>query len=151
MTFTSRLLVVSSLVTSCRTIPPPTPSADPRAVFEQAVRELFNQGHLEAAERLFAPGFAAEERRFTQVVRGAFPDLVIELDRLVQDGPWVAVHWTARGTHRGDFGDLQATGRHATWSGAWFWKVERGQIVDGKALNVWDQKGLREQLAGTRP
>jgi predicted ester cyclase len=132
--------------------PPVRPaSPQPRDVVAQAVHALFNEGQLDAADRYFAPGFALEERRFAEVVRRAFPDLVIRLDRVVQEGGWVAIRWTATGTHRGAFGDLAATGRRATWSGAWFWRVADGKIIEGKALNVWDQKSLRDQLTGARP
>jgi predicted ester cyclase len=145
----TRLVPIAFLfLTACAASRPPAPVPEPAAVVRRAVDEVFNQGQLEAAERHFAPEFAAEERLFAERIRRAFPDLVITLDRVVQEGPWVAVHWTATGTQRGEFAGIAPTGRRATWSGAWFWRVEGPRIVDGKALNVWDQFGLRAQLAG---
>jgi predicted ester cyclase len=143
-----KLLVATVAVATSVLVVPHVPTrADPAAVVRRAVRELFTDGDLASADRNFSPESAAEERRFAERIRQAFPDLAITLDRVVQEGSWVAIHWTATGTHAGEFAGLAPTGRRATWSGAWFWRVQGTRIVDGKALNVWDQFGLRTQLA----
>lgn len=122
------------------------PAETPSAVLREVVRELFNAGDLAVAERRFAPAMAQEERNFTVALRRAFPDLQLTLDRVIEQGDWVAVRWTARGTHGGSFAGVAATGRRVSWGGAWFWRVEGGLIVDGKSFNVWDRAGLLEQL-----
>lgn len=129
---------------------PKAQAVEPRALVRQAINELFNEGKLDAAERYFAPDFAVEERQFAIVVRKAFPDLRITLNKTVQEGHEVAIHWTASGTHSGDFLGVKATGRKATWSGTWFWTVRDGLISDGKAFNVWDRHGLLEQLTKSK-
>lgn len=122
---------------------------DPAAVVRLAIDSVFNLGRFDVADRFFETGFAAEERLFAQRIRSAFPDLVIHADQVLVQGAWVAVHWRATGTHHGDLGDIKATGRRASWTGAWFWRVEGGRIVDGKQYNVWDQLGLRMQLTSS--
>ncbi|MBS2018107.1 MAG: ester cyclase [Deltaproteobacteria bacterium] len=125
---------------------PPSPAMAPRPLVERAVGEVFNAGQYDAVRRYFEPGFAEAEEAFARAIRGAFPDLHVALDRVVSEGDWVAIHWTATGTHQGDFAGVAATGRAARWSGAWFWRVVDGRIVDGKELNVWDRQGLMAQL-----
>src|SRR3954451_21401712 len=46
-----------------------------------------------------------------RTVVAAFPDYRWDLRRLVIDPPWLAAHLTDRGTHRGTFFGVPATGR----------------------------------------
>lgn len=122
------------------------PSESPSAVVREVVRDLFNTGDLAVAERRFAPAMAQEERAFTVAIRRAFPDLQLTLERVVEQADWVAVRWTAQGTHSGPFAGVPATGRRVAWGGAWFWQVEGGRVVGGQSFNVWDRAGLMDQL-----
>lgn len=123
-----------------------TPNRD---VVDRVVTDVFNAGRYDTADQLFSPPFAQDERTFAMAIRRAFPDLRVALDRVVDGGDWVAIHWTATGTHQGDFAGVPATGRKAVWSGAWFWRVANGRVVEGKELNVWDRQGLQTQLTRT--
>ena len=122
-----------------------SPSA--RDLVDRLVTEVFNAGRYDAADQLFTPQLARDERNFAQAIRRAFPDLHVVLDRVIAEGDWVAIHWTATGTHQGEFSGIAATGRKAVWSGSWFWRVANGRVVEGKELNVWDRQGLQAQLA----
>ena len=56
----------------------------------------------------------------------------------------VAARWTASGTHTGRWGDVEPTGRTATFSG-----VNIFRFANGKVVEIWnhrDDLGLREQL-----
>jgi predicted ester cyclase len=55
---------------------------------------------------------------FRQVTATGFPDLDIALDALVAEGDLVAKRWTFRGTHKGDYMGLPATGRRVVRPGS---------------------------------
>lgn len=74
----------------------------------------------------------------------AFPDVYFTLEDLVAEGDRVAARGTVRGTHRGDFFGLPATGKQATWTGIHIFRLADGQAVEG-----WlelDQLSLMQQL-----
>ena len=51
---------------------------------------------------------------------------------------------TARGTQKGEFLGVPATGKEATWS-----EIHIGRIADGKVVEHWgtvDQMGMAQQL-----
>lgn len=77
----------------------------------------------------------------------AFPDLQLEVARVVEEGPAVAIQGVARGTHRGTLrspgADIPPTGRsvECTWSD--YYEVQGGQIVSTRLH--FDQLGILEQ------
>ncbi len=76
--------------------------------------------------------------------RAAFPDAQSSVeDQIAEDGK-VVTRWRARGTHRGNLGDLRPTGREFAMDGV---TIER--ISGGKIVEVWvarDELGLMRQL-----
>ena len=72
----------------------------------------------DAFERFVAPFFTA------------FPDLSVVVDDLIAAGDRVAVRLTARGTHRGDFVGVAATGREVSWTDLIVYRVAAGQIAE---------------------
>ena len=76
----------------------------------------------------------------------AFPDLWFEIHSITADDTTAAVRATLHGTHRGRWGDLEATGRSIAVPHAFFLRIEGSVIVE-----VWellDQPALRDQLTG---
>jgi predicted ester cyclase len=73
-----------------------------------------------------------------QTVIDGFPDFRWELRRVVSDPPWIAVHLTDTGTHRGSFYGVAATGRSVTTEEFAFYRVEAGRIreVWGMAFHL---------------
>lgn len=75
---------------------------------------------------------------------GAFPDLQADLNDLISEGNKVVAHWTMSGTHKGDFGDITATGKEVSYEG-----IGLMRVVDGEIAEKWwrpDELGLLEQL-----
>ncbi|MDH2444570.1 ester cyclase [Amnibacterium sp. CER49] len=60
----------------------------------------------------------------------AFPDYQWKRITLVVEGDRIAAHLRARGTHRGAFRGIPATGRHVNAAEFGFYRVERGRIVE---------------------
>jgi predicted ester cyclase len=67
---------------------------------------------------------------------------------VIAEPPYVAVHLTARGTHRGIFQGIPATGRSWAASCSALYRIEDGRIVD--CWENWDLLGILEQLGGVR-
>ncbi len=115
--------------------------------------EIFEQGHLEVADELLAPGFvwhsdvppgAAGVKTFASTVRAAFPDITMTADLIVAAGDRVAILWTLSGTHEGEFLGAPATGTGVSTPGVDIYRIE-----DGKIAEIWtvgDDLGLLMQL-----
>ena len=87
--------------------------------------EVMNAHHVEAADDLITPDrpdhdpnlppeFTQDREGFKRLFRmfiAAFPDLSFENEHMVAEGDLVASHNVMRGTHRGDFMGIPATGK----------------------------------------
>jgi predicted ester cyclase len=78
-------------------------------------------------------------------IEAGFPRYKLEVLDVVAEGDRVACRLLFRGTHRGDFQGLEATGREATMSVFAFYEVVDGRIADAWILA--DGADLMEQLA----
>ena len=77
-------------------------------------------------------------------LRAGFPDLTITVEDQVAEGDMVVTRWIARGTHRGAFQGVPATGRDVVMAG-----TDIDRIVGGKVAECWaqvDELGLMRQL-----
>ena len=130
-----------------------------KALVRRFVEEAWNQGRLEAFDELVSrncrphdpvfpslqPGAESLKRHIT-MCRNAFPDLTFRIDDVIAEGKEVVIHWTAQGTHRGQFLGMGPTNRAATATGTSIYRIENGKIaevwVDWNLLTLLDQLGL---------
>jgi steroid delta-isomerase-like uncharacterized protein len=63
--------------------------------------------------------------------RTAFPDLKLTLDDIFAEGEMVALRWSARGTHLGEWLGVPPTGQHFTMSGITIYRLAEGKAVEG--------------------
>jgi len=118
--------------------------------------DAINLGSSGALDEVFAPGYvdrnpfpgATPDREgFKQGLtkfRAAFPDFRYTIDDEIAVGDRLVHRLTARGTQKGEFLGVPATGKEATWS-----EIHIGRIVDGKVVEHWgtvDQMGMAQQL-----
>ena len=78
----------------------------------------------------------------------AFPDLRNQPDDIISEGDTVAVRTTFRGTHKGEFMGVLATGRSVEFQALFFMRFK-----GGKAVEEWgsiDVTGLMQQLSQRR-
>ncbi len=82
--------------------------------------------------------------------RGGFPDLRFTIDDMIAERNEVVLHWTARGTHQGQFLGMAPTNKSATVTGTSIYKLEKGKIVeqwsDWNLLSLLEQLGLAKAL-----
>ena len=118
--------------------------------------EAWNTKDMDAAVELLAPDYVRHDanlpevvgpqaqREFLAGVFGAFPDLDLKPDQLIAEDNLVTVRHVVRGTHRGEFLGVPATGRVVT-----FQAVDIFRLTGNKIVEQWviiDALGLLQQL-----
>ena len=64
------------------------------------------------------------------VVANAFPDYRWEIQRVLVDEPWIAVHFVDRGTHLGPWRGAAPTGRTVTTDEFAMYRLEEARIAE---------------------
>ncbi|GIG56451.1 hypothetical protein Lfu02_08230 [Longispora fulva] len=125
-------------------------------VVRRVALEIFNEGNVALINEIFTPDFVehvtspgfpegrAGLRAFVLGMRGAFPDFHYEILEQLDDGDLHVLYVQASGTMAGDFMNLTATGRSATWLEMHMARMRGGWIVEHWA--VLDQLGMLQQL-----
>ena len=90
-----------------------------------------------------APG-PEGQKEIASAFRAAFPDVRFDVEIVIAEGDYVAARWTASGTHRGAWGDVEPTGRSVTFSGVNIFRLENGRVAE--LWNHRDDLGLQQQL-----
>lgn len=86
--------------------------------------------------RVFYPLFGtptAGHAAFKRALAGlhsAFPDLVVTVEDEVAEGDKVALRWTMRGTHHGEFFGNPPTGKAIAWSGLTIYRLVDGKVAE---------------------
>jgi steroid delta-isomerase-like uncharacterized protein len=105
--------------------------------------DLFQDGRIEVAEEILAPGFVAHvngqemqgadgARQLAAILRSAFPDLQITHQESLVAGDRVAIRWMVEGTHQGEYAGVPPTGEQVRVEGIDFF-----HLADGKIAEVW--------------
>jgi steroid delta-isomerase-like uncharacterized protein len=120
------------------------------------VEEVINRGNFAVIDELSGPNFVDHSappgmpadrdgtKTFFTMLRAAFPDLHATIEDQVAEGDRVVQRVVTRGTMRGDFQGMPASGKEATWSG-----IHITRYADGKVVEHWsviDQLGMLAQL-----
>jgi steroid delta-isomerase-like uncharacterized protein len=95
-----------------------------------------------------APGREGVKQIFRSL-RSAFPDFEREVLELISEGDRVAVRSMFRGTHRGEFMGIAATGRPIEVESIDILTVKGGRLVEHWGL--FDQMALMSQLGAMPP
>lgn len=126
--------------------------SDAERVVRRFISEMWNEPRLELVDVVVHPEYRADgnvvgrdfvRRNITRMHRG-FSDLSLELTHLVADGHRVALLFDWVGTHDGQFGGIEPTGRAIRFREACFFRVEDGMVVEGDFVS--DGLGARIQL-----
>lgn len=90
-----------------------------------------------------APGVEGVKQTFT-LFRTAFPDLYFSAEDQIAEGDKVVSRIVTRGTHKGDFQGMPATGKTVKGEG-----IDILRFANGKAVERWgvfDNLGLLQQI-----
>ncbi len=120
------------------------------------VVDALNSGNLTAIDEVFAPSYVDRnpypgatpdrdglKKSLTQF-RLAFPDVRYTVeDEIIADDKLVH-RLTAKGTQKGEFQGVPATGKQATWSEFHIARIANGKVVE--SWGIGDQLGMMQQL-----
>ena len=124
------------------------------------IEEVLNQDQLQAAQELTTQDYINHDPTskampgVTQNVTGyrsAFPDLHFTITQMLGEGDFVAVQWTASGTHQKSIEHLAAefalpaTGKTVTVTGFSLFRFSGDKIAE--VWNHWDAHHLLGQLS----
>jgi steroid delta-isomerase-like uncharacterized protein len=132
-------------------------TTDNRQIAQRFMEECWTQGKLDMVTELVSSGCTYHDPAFPSLTSGAdnlkrhiescksgFPDLTFTVDDTIAERNEVVLHWTARGTHKGQFLGMAPTNRNATISGTSIYRIDGGKIVEQWA--DWNLMSLMEQL-----
>lgn len=128
---------------------------DNEQLYRHIIEEVFNQGHLEVADELVAPGCIEHQRsgmgdgpegvkRVASVLRSAFPDFTLTIEDLVVSGDTVWARQRGGGTNLGRFAGRPPTGRKGVIDVIDICRFEAGKMVEH--WGVPDQLGMMVSL-----
>jgi steroid delta-isomerase-like uncharacterized protein len=109
-------------------------------VFDEIVAQDYDD-HLAGQ----SPGRETLKQYFARL-RAAFPDLKLPISMMVAEDDRVAVLNSVRGTHKGDFGGLKATGRQIDAMAFQLYRIQNGQLAEH--WEVADFATIMRQLQG---
>ena len=126
-----------------------------KAVVNRSTEELWNKGNMAVIDELYTTDFIMHDPArgdgdlayFKQYARGVLtgiPDLHIATDDLIAEGDQVMKRFTARGTHKGEFMGVPATGNKIAVKGMEIFRIADGRIAE--IWNVLDSLTLMQQL-----
>lgn len=111
-------------------------------ILHQYLREVWDEGDIDAVERYLAPTYVRhgspteppidrkEQMSKLRSFRDAFPDIELVLEEASADRDLVWFRSTMHGTHEGDFLGMPATGRRVEVSLLDLWRVSEGRVVE---------------------
>jgi predicted ester cyclase len=118
--------------------------------------EVFNKGDLAPVDDFIDTNWVSHQpggvelkgpegvKQFVTMIRTAFPDFHVTIDDMVAEGDKVALRYTWRGTHKGDFMGIAPTGKQVTGTG-----IDICRYAGGKEVEVWenpDRLGMLQQI-----
>jgi steroid delta-isomerase-like uncharacterized protein len=83
------------------------------------------------------------------MMRGGFPDIQWTLEDMIAEGDKVAARFTMRGTHRGTFFGVPATGKPIVVQAMNFYRLSGGQFVEERGQP--DLLTLLQQIGAVPP
>lgn len=90
------------------------------------------------------PITAAEHEGMGAMFWAAFPDIEQTVEETIAEGDKVAVRFTMRATHTGDFEGVPATGKPISVSGMGILRIVDGKVVEFQ--EAFDIMGLMQQI-----
>lgn len=130
---------------------------DPRELLERHTEEVWNEGNLDRVETFVADEYVEHDPSIRDQFRGpaayrqnverflsAFPDLTVTIEDAVVEDDTIAMRQRFRGTHEGEFLDIEPTGAVVESTSMVMCRIEGEKIVE-----TWvetDMLGLLDQL-----
>lgn len=135
-------------------------TAENKVFAHRILDEIFSQGNLSNVHELFSLDIVIHDpdkelRGLEQVKQGimrlreAFPNLHYTAEDTIAEDDKVVIRFTGRGTQRGEFRGVPATGKDMTYTGILILRFVEKKVVDYWAVS--DALGIYRQLGVTLP
>jgi predicted ester cyclase len=116
-----------------------------REMMYRLFEQVWSKGNVDAADTFYAQGAYLEGlKQFARNLFSAFPDWHVTINDMVIEGDKVAVYWTGRGTHQGEWEGIAPTGRNISVDGIDIEYLSEGKIKNEEGLV--DMMGMVQQL-----
>lgn len=130
-----------------------------KALVQRWFGEVWNKGREEAIGEMFADDGVAhglsedvnhpmrgpkQFMPFHQALRGAFPDMNVEIEDMIAEGDKVVARCTVRGKHAGDHLGIAASQSPVDFTGIAIVRISDGKIVE--AWNNFDFMRMNKQV-----
>ncbi|HBY95362.1 MAG: ester cyclase [Ardenticatenaceae bacterium] len=127
-----------------------------KAVIRRWIEEVINKQNLavidethtsDSINHFLPPGLPqgpAGEKQLSTMFFSAFPDGKFTIEDLIAEGDKIAMRYTYRGTHKGDFQGIPPTGKQFTATGINILRFSGGKIAESWVS--FDTLGLMQQL-----
>ena len=86
----------------------------------------------------------ADLQKTVSVYLNAFPDLKLEVEKLIEKEEQVVVCWGAVGHHKGKIMKIPATGRYISFKGVSVLEIKNNKII--KVWYIWDEASMLRQM-----
>jgi predicted ester cyclase len=113
--------------------------------------EPWSTGDVDALDKLVTDdytlqgGGSLEDLKLAiREMRVGFPDVDVTLSDVILEGDRVAYRWTMRGTHRGEYEEVAATGKPVTYTGITLLRLQDGRVAEDQFES--SSPPIREQL-----
>lgn len=129
---------------------------DNKALVQQVVDEVWNQGNLAITSKLYHNHYAHYDPNFFQAddlegleqhvtqMRSVFAGLRMTVNDIVGEADKVGIRWTGQGTHEAEFLGVPATGQPVTLTGTALHRIAGGKIA--QTWQVWNLFGILPQM-----
>ena len=115
-----------------------------KALMRRIYEEMWNAGNPTLAEEIFAQPEGVE--RFVRQFLLSFPDLQHTVEAIIAEGDQVAVRFSTKGTHSGQWMNFAPTDKSIHYTGLTLARIAEGKIIEHHTW--WDKAGLMEQVRG---
>ena len=128
-----------------------------KSIVRRYIEQVYNQNNPSVLDELLAPNYVRylaagapldREQQIARLegMRMAFPDIHLDLVRLIAEGEFVTLQVILRGTHRGTFMGIEASGREIAVPAIDIVRLENGKMVEH--WGGMDSGVLMQQLKG---
>lgn len=133
-----------------------SPTENNKAVVVKFLEEVINQNRMDSADGLVVEDFVELDplpgqrqgrdglKEVLGMMRAAFPDIHWAVEEMVAEGDTVVTRFTWKGTHRGAFLGVPATGKSVSVKGVVIDQLSNGKMSKSRIL--MDSLGMMQQL-----
>ena len=131
-----------------------------KVLLRRLFEEVWNQGNLATVDELLATDYVLHDpahlvhgpegfKAYVSAFRAAFPDMHATIEDQIAQEDKVAMRFTVRATHKGEFQGIPPTGKQVILTGTDIQRIAGGKIAENW-VNL-DALGMLQQLGVLPP